>query len=301
MLPDFLISDLGNLFKQEGELDESPLVFRDGQIEGRYGELYLSSVFKRIRSAGNPRLIAGHQASLRLYAERENPGFALDDFASARYTTALINLDRLCRTLHLLNFLRLPESGARLFLPVNPNYVVAVKKNHGAYFEDVLSRCGCSPEQVAISVSLGLWDGRHASAVAKGLENYRSRGYKIALQFERKPNPENSELELARQVRPDYLITPHGFGAKPDRLDTAGPLSRLRSTIAVAHGVGALTVVEGITTARHAELGLAAGAGLVQGEYFEAERRPGFLEARRPVEEESGDVDLRELLAVGFA
>lgn len=300
-LPSLLIRDLGNLFKQESALDESPLLLRDGQVEGRFGDLYLSTVFKRIRSAAQPGVVNGYQAGLRLYAERESPHFALDDFANAQHTSALINLDRLCRTIHLLNFLGLPDNDARLFLPVNPNYVIAVKKNHGAYFEDVLARCERSPEQVVVSVSLGLWDGRAAAAVARGLENYRARGYRIALQSERKPHPENSELALLREINPDYFITPHGFGAAPDRFDTTEALSRLRSTISVARGLGAEVVVEGVASARQADLSLAAGANWVQGEYYEAgQQRTGSARPAEPAND-GGDIDLGALLAVGFA
>lgn len=271
MLPTSLIRDLGALFKKEGGLAESPLALRDGQVEGRFGELHLSSVFRKIRSALDPTLTVGLHAYLRMYAENENPAAALDEFAAAQYTPAVINLDRLCRTVHLLNFMRRAQGGdASLFLPVNPNYVLMLKKNHGAYFEDILARCGIPPGWVVISVSLGLADRGKVESLAQGLGNYRAKGYRVAVHSHRKPSFESAELDLALKARPDYLILPHGLG--PSRAHAEEPWSKLRSAIAVARGAEVQVIVEGIDTAAQAGLSVEAGASLVQGSYYETRR-----------------------------
>lgn len=273
MLPTALIRDLGTLFKNEGGLAEPPLALRDGEVEGRFGELHLSSVFRKIRPALDTRLTVGLHAYLRMYAESENPAVALDEFAAAQCTPAVINLDRLCRTVHLLNFMRLAQGGnASLFLPVNPNYVLMLKKNHGAYFEDVLARCGIPPGWVVISVSLGLADRRVLDALVQGLANYRAKGYRVAVHSHRKPGLDSVELDLARNARPDYLILPHGLGPAPSHADSGEPWARLRSAIAVARGVEVHAIVEGIETAAQAELCVEAGASLVQGSYYETAR-----------------------------
>ena len=273
---DSLVREIGKLFQKAGGLTEPPLLLRDGGVEGRFGDLCLSSVFRRIRSASNPSRVDGLQACLRVYAEGESPASALDVFAAAQDTVAVINLDRLCRTLHLLNYLAVSREAAQLFLYANPHHVTGVKKNHGAYFEDILSRCGLAPERVVICVALGLSGGSRNPALLQGLANYRARGYRLALQSNTRSGFEAVDFEFVRSVRPDYLLLPHGFGSVPQRAEIGERLARLRSLIVIAHGVDARVVADGIETAAQAELSLAAGADLVRGDYFEAPRHSRF-------------------------
>ncbi len=283
-----LTKELGARFQMEGGLTDSPLQERNGRVEGQFGELRLSSVFGRLRSAACPLLVEGLQAGLRVYADGDSPSSALDVFAAAQDTVAVINLDRLCRTLHLLNFLPLAHEAPRLFLYVNPHHVTGVKSNHGAYFEDMLARCGLGPERVVISVTLGHGAGRQSPALRQGLENYRARGYQLALQLKPRPGVEAVNFDLLRDTRPQYLLLPHGLGRSASSAELRERRLRLSSLTAIAHDLGAQVAVEGIETASQAELSVAAGADLVRGDYYEssrqarphAEEHPGFFRNR---------------------
>lgn len=267
-----LTQELGARFQSEGDLAEPPLQEHHGQVEGRFGELRLSSVFGRLRSAACPILVEGLQAGLRVYADGDSPASALDVFASAQDSVAVINLDRLCRTLHLLNFLALAHEAPRLFLYVNPHHVTGVKSNHGAYFEDVLARCGLGPERIVISLTLGHAAGRQNQALLQGLANYRARGYQLALQLKPRPGVEAVNFDLLRDARPQYLLMPHGLGRSTAPAELRERRLRLSSLVAIAHDLGSQVAVEGIETAAQAELSVAAGADLVRGDYYESSR-----------------------------
>lgn len=267
-----LVHDIGRLFQQEGNLDDSPLLFRDGRIEGRFGDLRLSSIYRGIHSTTHPDVVEGLQACLRVYADSESPVAALDVFAAAQDSVAVINLDRLCRTLHLLNYLPLTRSASRLFLHVNPYHVLGVKKNHGAYFENILGRCGLVPEQVVLCVALRLSVGRKSPALLQGLANYRERGYRLALQTTTKPGLETLDMDFIRQVRPHYLLVPHGFTSAANWVEQQAQVARLRTVVTDTHAANIKVVVDGIETQAQAELSSLAGADFVAGHQFEVSR-----------------------------
>jgi hypothetical protein len=128
-------------------LPEDPLRIRNGAVEGRFGAIRFQSVFQpRVAmSSGTPH-VAGHAASLRasgggntgLDADKVMP--VRDVFAAARDGKAVVHLDRLCRLVHTLNYLRQTGETGSLFLHVHARHVAGVATEHGRDFEQVLER-----------------------------------------------------------------------------------------------------------------------------------------------------------------
>jgi len=126
-------------------LPEDPIRIRNGAVEGHFGAIRLQSVFKprATISSGTPH-VAAHAASLRAYggantgldAEKVIP--VRDLFAAARDGKAVVYLDRLCRLVHTLNYLRQTGETGSLFLHVHARHVAGVATEHGRYFEQVL-------------------------------------------------------------------------------------------------------------------------------------------------------------------
>ena len=56
--------------------------------------------------------------------------------------SALVGLDRLCRTLHLLNYFGKAPRDLRLLLRVEPRLLSSIKQNHGRVFGELLDYCG---------------------------------------------------------------------------------------------------------------------------------------------------------------
>ncbi|MBK1679010.1 EAL domain-containing protein [Rhodocyclus tenuis] len=259
----------------------------DAQIVAHVADLRLNSVFQPIFDAGNGRLIS-HEALLRPWRRR---GMAGDEgrrrggeeavspeevFARSGERGDIVHLDRLCRTLHTINFswqqqLRGEQQGD-LFLNIHPRHLLEVSGDHGSYFESVLRRCGLTPERVVLEILESSVDD--LPALQKALANYQRRGYRIAIDdFGRS----HSNFDRLWQLQPDIV--------KLDRslIVTASDNDRVRRTLPrlvdIIHELDALTVFEGIETQEQLTLARDSGADALQ----------GYLLGRPAAECRSGD------------
>jgi len=132
-------------------LPEDPIRSRYGAVEAKFGPLRLTSVFQPlVAMASGGRLVVGHQAYLRAIGANHAALPAPEVFASTREAAAIVYLDRLCRTVHMLNFLRQATEDGCLFLHVHACHILGVPHDHGEYFNGVLHRCGLTPERIVI-------------------------------------------------------------------------------------------------------------------------------------------------------
>lgn len=147
--------------------------------------------------------------------------------AYARYASAesVVHFDRLCRTLHALNFLaQRRHAGGYLQLSVHPRHLLAVPSQHGLVFEAILKRCGLAPVDIVLELETGefLDDARLASAI----KNYRERGYRIALSGSGE-HPESFAPDIVKRTL-DNLINPsfiHPSQTHADNLLTQSELA----------------------------------------------------------------------------
>lgn len=141
--------------------------------------LRLRSLFQPIVDLDSGQVV-GHQAFLAACADDGCAITAEEAYAACRTAESVVHFDRLCRTLHALNFLaQRRHAGGYLQLSVHPRHLLAVPARHGLVFEAVLKRCGLAPDDIVLELASGplLDDQRLADAV----NNYRTRGYRIAL------------------------------------------------------------------------------------------------------------------------
>lgn len=247
-------------------LPEDPLRIRNGAVEGRFGAIRFQSVFQpRVAmSSGTPH-VAGHAASLRasggantgLDADKVIP--VRDVFAAARDGKAVVYLDRLCRLVHTLNYLR-QTGGNGIAVPA----------------------CACPPRRRRRD---GAWPGFRAGAGAlrpptgscrhrlyperkrgrgqsrahprHALQGYRHRDYSVLLYLACDFSVHHA-LQYAWMLLPNYVQIDAGRMA-------AGS-SRYPSSI--LHELGTLIVVSKVRTAIEAQRAFARGADLLAGEYY---------------------------------
>ena len=74
---------------------------------------------------------------------------------------SIINLDRLCRTIHMLNYLIYSHNGGMLFLDVDPRHILGIQQDHGAYFEEIIIKCGLATRNVVISMTINSFYALH--------------------------------------------------------------------------------------------------------------------------------------------
>ncbi len=124
-----------------------PFILEDGKVSGLFGPIRIDSFFAPLRQTLKPTMIIGHTAQItvatnktqHLYAN-EIENLLANNSVQATEFESIINFDRLCRTVHMLNYLTLAHLQGVLFLEVDPRHILGIKQDHGAYFEEVILR-----------------------------------------------------------------------------------------------------------------------------------------------------------------
>ena len=196
---DHLIDTFNHRFTEENHLDSPPFDFRGGQVFGRFGDLTFTSDFRPIRQLIRPDEIRAHETTPLIFSpanySRENNRSGPDFLKSS-----IVSLDRLSRTVHMLNYLLLDFSEGTLFLHVHPEHILSVNSDHGAYFEEIIRACGLPLRRIAISLTLSITHAQKLNLLLERLKNYRKRGYAIAVRFDG-----NATAALINQFRDHHL------------------------------------------------------------------------------------------------
>ncbi|WP_426114840.1 EAL domain-containing protein [Massilia sp. PWRC2] len=154
----------------------------DGQAHGQFLNCVLTSAFQPIRALGQGTLL-GFEGVARGVAD-EDAGLSLwrlldhscgDDES--------IELDRLCRMLHSINFFRQPQAAqgdpqCDRYLSVHDRLLSAVSSNHGYAFRRILGALGLPGARIVLQMP-AVGPGRRwlANYVA---DNYRRNGFRLA-------------------------------------------------------------------------------------------------------------------------
>lgn len=152
----------------------------DGRVVGNWFGLALSSAFQPIVDARTGR-VAGHEAFLRSAAPDDQGLSPWTLFSTAADDARLIALDRLARTVHLLNAL-VAGSNRPLFLNVHGRLLAAVADDHGRAFRRVVGALGVAPERIVIETPVEASD--QPDLLAFVLRNYRNNGFRVAVNVE---------------------------------------------------------------------------------------------------------------------
>jgi len=173
------LTDLIRYFNVADNSGESTLYLDEKRAAAWHHGLRLASLYQPIVDLQRERVV-GHQAIL--LARRED-GTALspaEAYATCETAQSVVHFDRLCRTLHALNFLsQQRHAGGYLQLAVHPRHLIAVQNQHGLVYEAILKRCGLAPEDIVLQIDAASL-GRHPR-LAGALANYRERGYRLAI------------------------------------------------------------------------------------------------------------------------
>ncbi|HEY8159657.1 MAG TPA: hypothetical protein VIF10_13235 [Methylobacter sp.] len=274
-----LVEYFNDRFGQEHRSSFRPFILEEGTISALFGQIKIGSVFSPIRLALNPAEIIGHAAKLKvsthevqyLYSDEienllSNQPHQANDFES------IINFDRLSRTVHMLNYLPITHLQSSLFVEVDPRHILGVKQDHGAYFEEVIAQCGLETKNVVITMAANSQYARHFQELVTGLDNYRHRGYQIALKFDYVAQ-EPQSFELIAKLSPNYV----SLSARHlDQVRDNTLLEKLRDLRGLVTAVGGRTILQQIDQKKSDLLARHTGFDLVQGSYYERYSEPVF-------------------------
>jgi len=215
-----------------------------GRVAGGFGALRVTSAFQAIVDRAGA--LAGHEALLRASnaaGAAVSPGEALEAVSGEE---AVVRFDRLCRTVHALNWFSGAPEGALLFLGVDHRLLQFVPEEHGTTFQRILSGFGVLPARVVIS--LPALAGGIPGLVENVFPSYRLRNFRVAIEVTGWLPA--AAPRLAR-LRPDFVRVRWN----PD----------VPGWVSAAHAAGARLVVTHIEQAEDRDAALRAGADLLQG------------------------------------
>lgn len=156
----------------------TPFFFQDGNVLVRFAGLHLGTRFTPIVKAATGQM-HGHTAELKAYQQENNTPLSPSSvFALPLDDKEFIYLDRLVRTLHVLNYLNLKLKG-NLLLKVHPRHVPGVRSEHGPAFEALLHSCGLMPDQVTVELEID--NIKNEEHLKQAIANYKHQGYRVAI------------------------------------------------------------------------------------------------------------------------
>lgn len=157
------------------ERDES------GWVSGNFYHCKLTSAFQPVLDSSGEKII-GHAAYIRSESEGEIALWPGQVFSMASGDKQLIELDRLCRAIHTLNYFRQsPDHTGRLFLHVHSRLLESIRSGHGRTFKDFLDLIGVNTSRIVIEIPSVL--NHDGTLLQKLISSYRSYGYQVAVNF----------------------------------------------------------------------------------------------------------------------
>lgn len=193
------------------------LVLVGDRVEAEVGPFTLGSQRRRLVAAVNPAQSIAWSSTLRV---RSHTGREINDETLIRLQTtdtAAVAMDRLCRTLHMLNHLACAREDDDLWVPISLRHLLAVAHDHGAYFEDLLRRCGLGPQRIVLVLPLPVLRETEQRRLLLAVQAYQQRGFRLALAAT--GLLDDSQTALIEQLAPAALkIHPRDLAVTRSRL-----------------------------------------------------------------------------------
>lgn len=176
----------------------------DGSVQGQFFACTLTSEFQPILAFG--RHAGSRPVAFEAVARGVSPSdqglsvWRMLDGASSDNES--IELDRLCRVLHAINYFRQAPAGAGadLYLNVHDRLLAAVSSNHGDAFLRMLKLLELPSEQIVLQLpAIGPSGRAMAHYIA---DNYRRNGFRLALTAVRLKDA----IDLVGQFRPHAIV-----------------------------------------------------------------------------------------------
>lgn len=264
-----LVDCFNQRFIEENGLTEPPLAYDGQRVEGRFGGLAFTSRLQPVRLNGSPGFVVAHDAAPSV-ASPTPDGNGGEAALFADDVPNIVSLDRLSRTVHMLNYLPIAHDDGTLFLHVHPRHVLTVKRDHGAYFESIIQRCGLPLRRVAITLTVSPAHDPHLGLLLERLKTYRDRGYATAIKFDDLAGESCLErfcIEFLYRFAPDFVRFDSRYFQKTGQ--DWGSHRRRASLLSAIRRLDTQLVIEGVRSEADAQLARALSADFVQGSYFD--------------------------------
>ena len=153
-----------------------------GRVQGQFFHCALTSLFEPVwqLAADGSLAPAGHEALMRTWTRDGDLGLnPWKVFSLASDDSTLVELDRLCRLVHTLNYFARTDA-RRLVVNVHGRLLAAVAADHGKAFHRAVTALGLHPDQFVIQVPSTANDD--LGLLLFVVDNYRRNGFAVAVQ-----------------------------------------------------------------------------------------------------------------------
>ncbi len=230
-----------------------------GRWVGQHRDLRVSSQFQPIYSLPHRRPV-GYEALARFATAQgqvTDPGLA---FAQVSGPDEQLRLDRLCRLLHVHNFVSQPSDDCWLFLNIHPE--VFVRAAHEA---PMLARAVATVEQLGLPMHRLVFEVTEeimsqGAPFEEAVERARATGCLLALDDF---GAGHSNFDRVWRMKPEIVKLDKSL---PRRALASPRIARIMAQmVALLHECGALVLQEGVEGRDELQLALDADVDLVQG------------------------------------
>ncbi len=228
------------------------------RVSGRFGEILVRSAFQPIYSLAHRRPV-GFEALLRPYSE-ERLLSPLALFSTVKEDSESVMLDRLCRLVHVRNFLLQGDETSWIFLNINPK-VTVVGRRYGEFFASLLEENCVAPHRVVVEILES--QIQDEALLSDAVSYYKELGCLVAID-----DFGSGESNFDRLWR----IGPHIVKLDRSIISQAATNLKVRrvvpNLIKLIHETGSLALMEGVENEDEAMISMNSGADFVQGYYF---------------------------------
>lgn len=240
---------------------DGKLFFSGRRAWARLGHWRLTSHFQPIFSLSHRRVV-GHEGLLRAFDDDNFPVPPGPIIAhAARDIEQLQLVDRLCRELHVCNFMQQDDEDGWLFLNIHPALFRQGPTSQPGDFLPELATMPLDPQRVVIEVMEDAVpdNSRFADTVAA----LRERGCRIALDDF---GAGHSNFDRIWSLSPEIVKLDRTFALRSAREPAVRRM--LPRMVALIHQAGSLVLLEGVESADQALIALDADIDFVQGYHF---------------------------------
>ncbi len=232
---------------------------KNGRSFGIFKGHHLDTALQPIFSFAHKRVV-GYEALVRGQNSLGHPINPGELFSPEQDEARLVLTDRLCRYIHVRNFMTLKDNINWLFLNVCPQ-VMMKGKFYGRYFSELLEIFGLSPHRVVIEIV------EHPISDQKLLSDtvdyYKSIGCLVAIDDF---GAGHSNFERIWSLSPDIIkldrsMIVRASGQKKIR-------QMLKGIVSLLHQAGCLVLTEGVETEKQTMIAMDCDADFVQGYFF---------------------------------
>ncbi|MBF0573026.1 MAG: EAL domain-containing protein [Desulfamplus sp.] len=228
-------------------------------LTGKIYDLRLYTALQPIYSVAHKRVV-GYEALVRA-KNRDNEFINPSSlFNMSRSSWDQIFLDRLCRYIHINNFLAIDDPLNWLFLNVSPQTILNGKA-YGSYFKELLELFNFPAHRIVIEVvEQPIEDNR---LLIETINYYKSLGCLIAIDDF---GSGHSNFDRIWTIKPDIVKLDRSFIVRASGEDRVREM--LSGIVSLLHQAGSLVLLEGIETMDQAMMAVESDVDFVQGFYF---------------------------------